>query len=160
MSKLSKRVAALLAAGAGAGALAVANVQDFEGYSSVAYQDAAKVWTICAGHTTGVRSGQYAAPDECAAWLESDLGHAFAVIDRTVKIDLPEPTRAALASFIFNVGEGAFERSTLLRKLNVGDIPGACDQLLRWDRIGQSISRGLARRRAAERELCLAGVTP
>lgn len=159
MSNLSKSVLALLAAGAGAGALAVANVQDFEGYSPKAYQDGAKIWTICTGHTGGVRSGQYAAPEECAAWLESDLGHAFATIDRTVTIDLPEPTRAALASFIFNVGSVAFERSTLLRLLNAGDIPGACDQILRWNRIGQSVSAGLSRRRAAERELCLAGVT-
>ncbi|MEB6886251.1 lysozyme RrrD, partial [Escherichia coli] len=45
---------------------------------------------------------------------------------------MPETTRGALYSFVYNVGAGNFRTSTLLRKINQGDIKGACDQLRRW----------------------------
>jgi lysozyme len=38
-------------------------------------------------------------------------------IDPLIKVRIPEPTRAALYSFTYNVGSGAFASSTLLKKL-------------------------------------------
>ncbi|GHU04239.1 hypothetical protein FACS1894205_2120 [Alphaproteobacteria bacterium] len=161
-SRLSAPVLAALAAGAGAMALAAIFVPEWEGYSPKAYQDSAKVWTICTGHTGGVKPDQAATAKECRAFLESDMGAAFATVERRVKIPISEPTRAALASFVFNVGEGAFATSGVLKKLNGGDIRGACDELTKWVYVtvgGQKMRlHGLDRRRAAERELCLAGV--
>ncbi|WP_406704873.1 glycoside hydrolase family protein, partial [Sodalis sp.] len=65
--------------------------------------------------------------------------------------------KAALASFVYNVGGGAFSRSTLLKKLNTGDIPGACDEIRRWVYVDGRVWKGLVSRRNVERELCLKG---
>lgn len=71
---------------------------------------------------------------------------------------MPETRRAALASFVYNVGEGQFSRSTLLRKLNAGDAREACAELSRWVYAGGRVLTGLVKRRAAERELCEVGL--
>ena len=80
------------------------------------------------------------------------------MVDRRAKVELPEPTRAALASFVYNVGAGNFARSTLLRKLNQGDLRGACHELSRWVYAGGKRLNGLVSRRATEKEICLAGL--
>jgi lysozyme len=46
--------------------------------------------------------------------------------------------------------------STLARKENAGDVPGACDELLRWTKAKGVTLPGLVKRREQERELCLA----
>ncbi|KAA0015513.1 lysozyme [Salinicola corii] len=122
------------------------------------YQDAVGVWTICTGHTGDVTAGMTATPAQCEAFLKSDLGKALNAVDDQVEVEIPETTRAALGSFVFNVGGGAFARSTLLKKLNAGDIVGACNQLPRWVYADGKRLRGLVTRRAEERTLCLMGV--
>lgn len=149
-----------LAVGATAGALSIATavVSYYEGYRPSAYRDPVGIPTICYGHTAGVELGQTHSQAECKALLAGDLGIAFAAVDRRVDVALPPKRRAALASFVYNVGETQFAGSTLLRKLNAGDIRGACNELSRWVyAIGRKLA-GLVKRRATERELCLAGL--
>ena len=50
------------------------------------------------------------------------------------------------------MGAGNFRTSTLLRKINQGDIKGACDQLRRWTYAGGKQWKGLMTRREIERE--------
>lgn len=149
-----------IAIGVTAGALSIATavVSYYEGYKPTAYRDPVGIPTICYGHTATVRMGQTLSQAECTALLEADLGHAFTVVDRRAQVELAPPTRAALASFVYNVGEGSFARSTLLRKLNAGDLRGACHELSRWVYAGGRKLNGLVKRRATEQELCLAGV--
>ena len=66
---------------------------------------------------------------------------------------------AAFLSFAFNVGNGAFCGSTLTRKANAGDMPGACAELSRWTYAGGKQMPGLVIRRAAERQLCERGLS-
>ncbi len=146
------------AAGAGAVALAVPLVAWYEGYRPSAYLDPVGIPTICYGHTATASLGQTKSRDECDQLLAGDLGDAFAALDRHVEVPLPETTRAALASWAYNVGEGAFARSTLLRLLNAGDVRGACEQLPRWVYAKGRKLPGLVKRRQSERELCLMGV--
>ncbi|MEI7143212.1 lysozyme [Pectobacterium brasiliense] len=138
-------------------ALAIATVfiGFFEGKENAAYRDIAGVWTICYGHTGDVKAGDYKTDAECEALLQQDLKPAFNAIDRLVTVPLSELQRAALASFIYNVGTGEFERSTLLRKLNRGDLTGACNELRRWNKAAGQVWQGLTNRREAERVLCL-----
>jgi lysozyme len=149
-----------LAIGATAGALSLATavVSYYEGYQPTAYRDPVGLPTICFGHTATARMGQTLSQEHCTQLLQADLGHAFSAVDRRAQVDLPPPTRAALASFVYNVGEGAFARSTLLRKLNAGDLRGACHELSRWVYAGGRKLNGLVKRRATERELCLKGI--
>lgn len=61
----------------------------------------------------------------------------------------------ALADFTFNVGCHAFATSTLLQKLNRGDVTGAANEFPKWDRANGKVLLGLQRRRTAERALFL-----
>lgn len=138
--------------------IAMALVAPFEGRLNHAYLDISSVPTICYGHTKGVKLGQTLSDPTCDALLAHDLGEAMAVVDRYVTQPMPEPRRAALTSFVFNVGGTAFVQSTLLKKLNAGQPQAACDELMRWIYAGRPPKRpvaGLIRRRAIERQLCL-----
>ncbi|MFH4317138.1 lysozyme, partial [Acinetobacter baumannii] len=76
-------------------------------------------------------------------------------VQALVHVSLSDRQVAALTSFAYNVGLGAFARSTLLKKLNAGDVRGAADEFLRWTRVGNRTVRGLVARRRAERDLFL-----
>ena len=81
-----------------------------------------------------------------------------------VTVPLAQHEYDALVSFSYNVGSGAFCKSTLVRKLNAGDYHGACAELLRWTRFqGKDCAEpaharlcgGLAKRRQAEYRQCI-----
>ena len=130
----------------------------FEGRSLVAYLDPVGIPTICEGVTKGVQLGDRATPAQCDQLLQRELRIALTAVDRQVRVPLPDTRRAALGSFVYNVGEGQFSSSTRLRLLNVGDAGGACAQLSRWIYAGGKQLAGLVNRRAAERELCEVGL--
>lgn len=139
--------------------MSAAIVKPWEGKSNAAYVDATGTPTICYGYTSGVRLGDYRPDDDCEMLLAKELKIAFAAIDRHVKTQISVQEAAAYASLIYNIGQGNFARSTLLRKLNAGDRRGACNQLLLWVFSKGKKLRGLVRRREAERELCLSGIS-
>jgi lysozyme len=139
--------------------IAVAAVAGFEGLRTVAYRDPVGIPTLCFGHTAGVRMGDRRTPDECRALLVDDLLTYNDAVRRCVTAFMTPSREAALTSFAFNVGGGAFCSSTLVKRLNAGD-PGACNELLKWDKAtkaGVKITLpGLTKRRQEERALCLA----
>jgi len=155
---MSLRAKVLAGALAGAMGMAGALVTWFEGRSLVAYLDPVGIPTICEGITAGVSLGQAATDEECDALLAGELRAALAIVDRYTLHPQPDTRRAALASFVYNVGPEAFRQSTLLRKLNDGDVAGACAELSRWVYAGGRQLVGLVRRREAERELCEIGL--
>ena len=143
-------------------AVGIAIVMPYEVMSNRAYLDPIGIPTICYGHTgSDIRMGQEYSSKECEALLKRDLGEALAVVDSTLNAAQPITRRAALASFVYNVGERNFRRSTLLQRLNEGNIQAACDEMTRWIYAGrgehQRALQGLIRRRAMERQLCLYG---
>jgi len=145
---------------AGSGAIAIAavmlgNADGLEGRRYYAYQDVVGVWTVCDGHTgIDIRRGHRYTDRECDKLLQSDLQKVAAAIDPLIKVRIPDTTRAALYSFTYNVGAGAFSKSTLLKKLNSGDSFGACAELERWVYAGVKQWKGLITRREIEREVC------
>lgn len=141
--------------GTGVIAAAIGLVAAWEGRSLVAYVDLVGIPTICDGYTHGVKLGDVATPEQCDALTEQEVRKALAVVDRSVPQALPDSLRVALASFVYNVGSGAYGSSTLLRKLRSGDLVGACNQLPQWVYAGGKKLRGLERRREAERKICL-----
>ena len=154
MAKIPNKIK--LAAAGGLMALTVAMVTDFEGYESKPYPDVAGVLTICYGHTgADIIPTKTYTKAECNVLLEKDLAIVAKVINPLIKVNIPDYTRAALFSFTYNVGTGAFSRSTLLKKLNAGDQTGACNELKRWIYAGGKPWKGLMTRREVENAVCL-----
>lgn len=147
---------------AGGGAMAIATVflggkDGVEGRAYEPYKDVAGVWTVCDGHTgSGIIKGKKYTDHECDRFLWSDLQPVKKSVDSLVKVPLGEYQRAALYSFTYNVGSSAFSKSTLLKRLNTGDVNGACEELRRWIYAGGQKWRGLMNRRDMERSMCLA----
>jgi len=142
-------------------ALATALAIPAEGLRQWAYRDVAQVVTICFGSTSNVRMGQFATLDECKARLDADMWAAVVAVEQCAP-GLPAHQLAAFADAAFNVGERIVcdtDASTLARKLAAGDVIGACNELLRWDkaRVGGVMVAlpGLTKRRAKERAVCL-----
>ena len=122
-----------------------------------AYRCPAGRWTIGWGHCKGVKSGMRATVEECEQFLQEDLNEAGNVVTRLVHVPLTQHQFDALASFIFNLGQGNFAESTLLRKLNQGLYDEVPEQLMRWNkaRVDGVLTplKGLTRRRTAEAAL-------
>ncbi len=66
----------------------------------------------------------------------------------------------ASLSITYDIGNGAFCKSTLARKLNAGDIVGACSEFPKWNKAAGIRLPGLTKRRTAERPLCLNWIAP
>ena len=124
----------------------------FEGDVLTAYQDQRGVWTIGYGHTAGVHPGQTITQEQAEAFLASDIRAAVECVNESVTVELTQGQFDALADFVFNVGEGNFRLSTLLREINAGHFPEALAQFRLWDHCGGVVNAGLLRRRRAEAE--------
>lgn len=145
--------------GAGAVALVVPLVMLYEGTVLQSYRDPIGIITACVGHTgPELRMGQRYTRQQCEDMLYGDLLKHAQALD-CIKRPMTDGQKAAFLSFAFNVGNKAFCDSTLVRKANAGDMPGACAELSRWTRAGGRELPGLVKRRAAERELCERGLT-
>jgi lysozyme len=141
---------------AGWAAIAVVCVGGFEGLRQTAYRDPVGIPTVCFGETRGVRMGDHHTTDECKAMLAGRLEEFNDGVNRCVHVQMSDPRRAAVVSFSYNVGVGAFCKSSFARRLNAGD-PDACDELLKWTKAKGITFPGLVRRREEERKLCMEG---
>lgn len=137
-------------------------IQGFEGFHRAldggeraqAYRDAVGVLTIGWGHTRTVKSDDMTITRAQAEdLLRSDVSSAEAAVNKAVKVSLNQNQFDALVSFVFNLGEGNFRKSTLLKKLNNGNYAEVPSELLRWVNAGGKPLPGLVRRRKAEATL-------
>jgi len=104
-----------------------------EGARHKAYRDTKGIWTIGVGHTgPEVVEGLVWTDEQIDMQLQKDVAIAEGCVNKAVKIALTQFQFDALVSFVFNVGVGAFQRSTMLKKLNAGDIAGATKEFDRW----------------------------
>jgi len=131
----------------------LALIKEFEGLHLTPYQCPSRVWTIGYGHTRTVRPGMVITSGQAEQLLQEDLRSAELGVTRLVQVPLSDNQFAALVSFVFNVGIGNLERSTLLRLLNRGWYEQVPAQLTRWNKAHGETLGGLARRRAAEARL-------
>jgi lysozyme len=128
-------------------------IVEFEGIELEAYKCPAGVWTIGVGSTKNVKEVMKITMEEAMLRLSEDMQDAETCVNLAVKTHLTEGQRAALISFVFNLGCGNFQSSTLLRVLNEGDYTRAANQFLRWDKVKGKVVAGLTRRRMAEKEM-------
>ncbi len=137
-------------------------IKEEEGFSAKPYLCPAKRWTIGYGSTfyedgTPVKESDRPIDEARAlSMLEVHLKRrVHTVIERFVQVQLTDNQYDAITSFIYNVGGGNFQKSTLLRKLNAGDYLGAADEFPKWNKGGGKVLQGLVRRRKKEQDLFL-----
>lgn len=130
----------------------LALTEQFEGLRLTAYQDVAGVWTIGYGHTgPDVKPGMTITQAEAEALLAQDIKKAVDAVNRLVTyVGLTQSQFDACVDFAFNVGVHNLEHSTLLRKLNDGDVAGAAAEFPKWCKAGGKAVEGLVKRRSAE----------
>lgn len=175
-SRLSKAVIALVIAGSGTFSITYQFLLEKEGFRLNAYQDGRGIWTICLGHTAGVKKGDVATVEQCLKYAEEDIGPAIQRVNELTPVPLSPAATAGIASFCFyNLGESkchwTYDSKTHQRRPTrfwsawmAGDMPAACDRITDWIydggrdcRIRSNNCYGQVERRAQERELCLIG---
>lgn len=135
-------------------------IKQHEGVRNTAYQDSVGVWTIGVGHTAArgdpiPKKGMVLTPAEVDEVLAKDLTYFEKKVSEVVKVPLNQNQFDALVSLCFNIGEEAFRRSTLVRRLNAKLYQEAADQFLVWNKAGGKVLNGLVNRRKKERALFL-----
>ena len=113
--------------------------------------------TIGFGTTEGVKLGDTITVPKALGRSLTDIQKFEGAIKQCVKLPLFQHEYDAYVQLAYNIGEGAFCGSTLVRKLNAGDYDGACREILRWNRAQGREVRGLTLRRQREYTLCAGG---
>lgn len=153
----SKKQTAIGAGVAAALALAVPLIGKWEGKRNDPYLDIVNVPTVCYGETR-VAMRRYS-DAECSAMLNDAVqGFAEPVARCTPMIANRPYQLAAATSLAYNIGIGAYCRSTADRRFDAGDIKGGCAALKFWNKAGGRVVKGLANRRAEEYRLCMTGL--
>jgi len=137
----------------------------WEGFKTKVYKDCAGYLTIGVGHLLTdaekkngvIKAGSLTidfnktiSEAEVEAILKQDLKSFVAAVNTLVKSKLNQNQFDALTSFCFNVGQGNFKASTLLKVLNEGKYADVPSQLKKWNRAGGKVVQGLVNRRENE----------
>ena len=139
-------------------ASALVGIALHEGYRDTAYTPVpGDVPTIGFGTTAGVKPGDTITPPQALARALTDIQRFEGAIKQCVTVPLHQAEYDAYTSLAYNIGPGAFCGSTLVKRLNAQDYPGACAEILRWDRFKGQPLRGLTQRRRQEHAQCLGG---
>ena len=136
-------------------ASALVGIASWEGYVEKAYQDIVGVWTIGFGTTAGVKPNQSITPVVALQRKIEDIQKFEGAIKQCVTVPLHQYEYDAYLSLAYNIGPTAFCGSTLARKLNASDYEGACKEILRWNRAGGQVVKGLDNRRKDEYQKCI-----
>ncbi len=111
--------------------------------------------TIGFGTTGGVKMGDTITPPQALFRALTDVHKFEGALQRCVIVPLHQHEYDAFVGLAYNIGEGAFCRSTLVRELNKANYLGACREILRWDYANGQRLPGLTKRREAEYRQCL-----
>jgi lysozyme len=135
-------------------------IREFEGLELKAYKDAVGIWTVGFGHTAAAGppkpvAGLVITEQEAVDILTRDLGKYEAGVSRALKRTPSQNQFDAMVSLCYNIGEGAFAGSSVVRYFNAGDFEMAAGRFLLWNKAKGKVLKGLTRRREAERKLFL-----
>ena len=138
-------------------------IKNSEGFRGNAYPDPAtggRPYTVGHGTTVypsgmPVKLGDKVTEQQADAYLRNDVKKFESAVSNAVKVKLTQGQFDALVSFTYNVGPANMASSTLIKKLNAGDVKGATDEFPRWNKAAGKVMAGLTTRRAAELALFL-----
>lgn len=133
-------------------------IREFEGLQLEAYKDTGGVWTIGFGtikypNGISVKKGDMCTIQQAEQWLKNDCKWVDTCLDKNIKVNLNQNQFDALASFVYNIGETAFVKSTMLALLNENSLTLAASQFDRWVYDNGKKIQGLVNRRSKEKAL-------
>ena len=132
-------------------------IKKFEGLKLSAYICPAGVPTIGYGNTrypdgSKVKIGDRITLQQAEDYLRIDAERRLIAMDLPVGLNWNQ--RSALVSFAFNVGVGAWNRSTLRKKILADQKDSTIrNEFMKWNRAGGQVLNGLTKRRKAEADL-------
>jgi lysozyme len=116
-----------------------------EGFRNKAYKDSKGLWTTAVGHLIKADEQHLITATltdaEVKDLLKSDLKWCREAVESSVPPTLSQSSFDALYSFCFNVGATNFKHSTVVKRINAGDLKGAGDAFLMWDKPPELIPR-------------------
>jgi len=138
----------------------IAFIAEWEGVRLKAYKCSAGVYTIGVGSTryedgSPVQAGDVL-PNEPAAYalFRNTVGQYEGVVNRLAKKPLKQSQFDALVSLAYNIGVGAYAKSTVAKRVaNDPADPSIREAISRWNKAGGKVVNGLKRRREAEANL-------
>jgi len=136
-------------------------IKEFEGFSNKPYLCSAGVPTIGYGSTFYKDGKKVSLKDkaiskeEATALLEHTVNKFALGLLGKLEVTLEQNQFDALICLAYNIGLGAFAKSTLLKKVNAKDFKSASNEFLKWDIANGKKLLGLRKRRERERELFL-----
>ena len=132
----------------------LAIIKKFEGFSAKAYRDIGGVPTIGFGHTgPDVQMGDEISELEAENLLRGDLLHFDHGVLRLLTAPTNDNEFSAMVSLAYNIGLGAFQKSSVLKFHNQGKKALAKAAFLLWIKVNGHPLNGLIRRRTAEANL-------
>lgn len=139
--------------------MAIIGIANHEAFRSKAYDDGVGVPTIGFGTTAGVKYGDTITVERALIRLGQDAGRFESEMRRCLGdgVTLYQHEWDAYVSLTYNIGYGAFCRSTIARKLKQQppDYKGACESILVWNKAGGRVLPGLVKRRQDEYRKCM-----
>lgn len=141
-------------------ALGISFIKQWEGVRLKAYRDGGGVLTIGCGHTSAagfpeVTAGLTITMKQSDEILARDLAKFEAGVAGAIRRAATQNQFDAMISLAFNIGIGAFGKSTVVRRFNEGNDKAAAEAFLLWNKDNGKVVKGLANRRLAERALFL-----
>jgi len=150
----------------------IEDIKHHEGVRQKPYRDSVYLWTVGVGHLmydsqarlpVDQRMAVQLLPqdnrtlsmEEVDAILRADLAKFERGVATFCPVPLTQGNFDGLVSFAFNVGLGTLQRSTLRQKVLRGDMEGAADEFLKYNKAGGKVLKGLVTRRNDERALFL-----
>lgn len=137
-------------------------LKKLEGLKLKAYKDSAGKSTIGWGHLINLPGEAYLHRKNginvgtAEKLFKKDIKTAESAVNKWVTSPVTTNQYDALVSFVYNVGEGAFGTSTMLKYINKGEHQKAANEFPRWRYAGKKEVAGLVKRRAIEQQLFLA----
>ena len=147
----------------------LALIKRWEGCKLQSYRDSAGIWTVGYGITTNaglgvIGPGMKITQAQADAWLLQALVKYEHTDSETIKRPMTQPQMDAFVSLCFNIGQAAFAKSSAARKFNEGDIAGAANAFLFWNKATVNgkkvVLEGLNNRRRDERKHFLKAAPP
>jgi lysozyme len=135
-------------------------IKQFEGLSLTPYVCAGGINTIGYGNTYYTNGKKVSlkdpkiTPQQAEELLKHSLSTYEKAVDSFCRDDISQPQFDALVSFCYNLGAGALQKSTLIKKVNANpkDVTIA-DEFLKWNKANGTVLKGLTKRRQAEADL-------